>query len=103
MEALPTIASKSVTEVVKKAESGKPVKPATVAAIVAKNTAKTVGVKPNLAKAVQANKEMSYGGYGSGYGAYNRPSYGRPQQRWTPTTANGRSRRRIIRPRYCVY
>lgn len=95
MEALPVIAAKTVANVAKQAQKGKPVKPATVAAVVAKQTAKTLASKPAVAKAAQATKEMAYSSYGAprrSYGGY--PSYGggHPQRR-----------RRIIRPRYCVY
>jgi hypothetical protein len=95
MEALPVIAAKSVANVAKQVQKGKPVKPSTVAAVVAKQTAKTLATKPAVKKAAQATKEMAY----SGYGAPRRSSYGGyPSSR--PGSAQ---RRRIVRPRYCVY
>jgi hypothetical protein len=102
METLPVIAAKTAAEVIKKAENGKPVTRQTVAAATAKNIAKTIANKQAVANAIQANKEMAYGGGG---GAYSRPSqgygYGRPQR--SPYAGTGQRRRRIIRPRYCVY
>jgi hypothetical protein len=99
METLPVIAAKSTSDVIKKAQAGKPITPKTVAGVVAKQVAKTVATKPAVAKAIQANKEMAYGGRP---GSYNRPSYGGYQQR-SPYAGYGRGRRRIVRPRYCVY
>lgn len=95
MEALPVIAAKTVTNLTKAAQAGKPVKPSTVAAVIAKQTAKTLATKPAVAKALQANKEMAYGNYGS---------YGNPQARSGGYGYQRPQRRqRIIRPRYCVY
>jgi hypothetical protein len=99
METLPPIAAKSAAEVIKKAQAGKPITPKTVAGVVAKQVAKTVATKPAVAKAIQANKEMAYG---SRPGFTSRPSYGGYQQR-SPYAAQSRGRRRIVRPRYCVY
>ena len=96
MEALPVIAAKSVANVAKQVQKGKPVKPSTVAAVVAKQTAKTLASKPAVKKAAQATKEMAYSSYGGprrSYGGYPSPTY----------RGGTAQRRRIVRPRYCVY
>jgi hypothetical protein len=101
METLPPIAAKSTAEVLKKAQAGRPITPKTVAGVVAKQIAKTVATKPAVAKALQANKEMAYGGRP---GSYNRQAYGYSgSQQRSPYAGYGRARRRIVRPRYCVY
>jgi hypothetical protein len=94
MEALPVIAAKAATDVAKQAKKGK-IKPSTVAAVVAKQTAKTLATKPAVTKAAKATKEMAY----SGYGPRRRPHNGYPSHRG----GYGQQRRRVIRPRYCVY
>lgn len=102
METLPVIATKTAADVIKKAENGKPITPKTVAAAAAKQITKTLANKPAVANAIQANKEMAYGGAG---GSYYRPSqgygYGRPQR--SHYARYGQQRRRVIRPKYCVY
>jgi hypothetical protein len=103
METLPVIAAKSVTSLAKQAQAGKPINRGKVAAIVARQTAKTLASKPAVANAVQANKEMAYGnlttpgGWRANFRYSGQSPYSGYQQ------PSGRRRRRIIRPRYCVY
>lgn len=93
METLPVIAAKSAASVAKAAQAGKTVTPKQVAAVVAKETAKTLATAPAVKNAVAATQEM--GAYPQGYGGrgYRRGHH-------QPGMRNGK---RIIRPRYCVY
>jgi hypothetical protein len=93
METLPVIAAKSATAIAKQAQAGKPINRKTVAATVAKETAKTLATKPAVAAAVRANQEV--GGYGYRPSGYGQGGY----RRQSPMG----HQRRIIRPRYCVY
>jgi hypothetical protein len=99
MKTLPVIAARSATSLVKQARAGRRIKPSTVAAVMAKQTAKTLATKPAVSNAVQANNAMANGvhqpytqnTYGGDGGSYNGASYtGRPR------------RSRVIRPRAVV-
>jgi hypothetical protein len=100
---LPPIAAKAVTSLAKQEMAGKKLDRKRVAATVANAAAKTLASKPAVKQAVKASKALTQASREdewSGQLSFGNRGYGGSQQQYNRGT---NQRRRIIRPRYCVY
>jgi hypothetical protein len=107
VKALPRIAAKTVTSLARQAETGRPITKQRIAATVAQQASKTLASKPKLAAAMKptvaaAAQARRNGSAIAARKMAQRAAYGPVAGIGVPRMGVSR-RRRLIRPRYCVY